>query len=411
MGKAASSATQSSPFLKAIRKMKQIVPAVAVLIVVSLFWFVRHQRDLAGSSTDTDASLRDAIRETPLQIHPVAIGQYSDGLDGDCEALCSLMMVSDSLRMDGCSHMLHYLQFWGGLEPSARHDDSRDSVENMLEIILDGKKQDWYPSDVPILYSSGDKILRVARSRISPLTNGSEGEAHANQVLASLGAVGVPTSRRFVCGDQSYTVKDLVTGSLDTFSLAGELEFTLLAYIYYLPPCKEWRNRWGDSFSFSSVAEHLLKRPHGQGMCSGIHQLAVFAALLRVNEEHNILEEETKQAIEKYMLEASRLLDKTINDEGAWTFSWFDETGTLVKTKKSSSELHVTGHHLEWILICPPEFRPSEESVSRALAWTQEKLSEADPEGVDREICEHMHAIKALAVVLNSTPRETSQDD
>ena len=339
----------------------------------------------------------------PFVFNPINIDAYYEATTIPKQKILDLLSIDD-IQMTSISYMLHYVQFWGCVELLSDNQESHN-FEKLILILLKNEKNPWFPKHEELFYLSGDGIVRTARqdnsNPFSNLTHGTLGEAHPDQVLSTLGSIGIESDQVISFGShENYSVSD--NGSLDTFRYSNEMEFSLMAFLYYLPPTKQWQNRWGDVFSFDSAADYLLNDPLGYGTCSGIHRLIVFASMLRVNENFLILSPETTKRIEEYLLRASCILEQTQSPNGAWTYSWHDETQSLEQNEKSFSDLHITGHHLEWIIICPKKCRPSEQSVVQAILWCQNEVNKMSLSSVRRNICEHMHVLKVLFQILNN---------
>ncbi len=69
------------------------------------------------------------------------------------------------------------------------------------------------------------------------------------------------------------------------------------------------------------------------------------------------------------LAEASALLANSQSVDGTWNGNWI-AAGAKSKTNSSRWEaLTATGHHLEWIVMAPPELRPPEDRIIKALAY------------------------------------------
>lgn len=369
-----------------------MLTACFTAIASAAILLLSKQEDATASGVEAPI----AVRETPIILwsfrpdHGSAT-ERSPKLPGDLDALRDLLRPVGEMK--SVSYMLHFMSFWG-LDASAESMHVRGSEISgfdMVRALLDDTSFPWYHRSKPLFYVGGDGILRAARAREL------DGEAHIDQVLATLGSMGVRASRRIHAVEGDYTIADAVRSSVATFVEAQEVEWSLLAYLHYLPPETRWRNRWGDVFSFDSLAQRLVARPLGEGPCSGTHALAVLESMLHADQAYDIISDATTRAVREYLLHAGHMLARHQHRDGWWTASWASDsppagflTGTI--------ELRVTGHHLEWLLQTPEYARIEPWRIRRAIKWCRMQLAQADVHDVRRNICAYTHATRAAVM-------------
>lgn len=85
-----------------------------------------------------------------------------------------------------------------------------------------------------------------------PLRQTEFGESHRDQVLATFAAMDFPLSTPIHLEAGTYSVADMLSESVANFSFEQrEPAWTAMAYAKYLPPQREWINRFGKQTSFS----------------------------------------------------------------------------------------------------------------------------------------------------------------
>jgi hypothetical protein len=281
----------------------------------------------------------------------------------------------------GLSESLHALLTWGP-EVEFVENNSKEPVR-VLDVVLGLK---CHPSRTHydlLFYVDADGFVRSRSSKTSSLSSIQAQESHYDQAMATFGQLGLSLDQsiRVQGRTLSTTLSEPFNTILQRFELgADEPEWTILSIAYYLPPAKSWTNRWGTSFSMDDLAAELLKRPYGQGTCSGTHTLFTICTLLRVDENHSILTNKSRQAITDRLRDVKRRLEEYQLPNGAWSDTWATNGYPVGPRDYNDYPSYcerlrvVTGHHLEWIAIAPLELRPSEQCLLRALNWCFEDL-------------------------------------
>jgi hypothetical protein len=123
---------------------------------------------------------------------------------------------------------------------------------------------------------------------------------------------------------------------------------------------------------------------------------------LLVDRHRPILAEPTRSAVIAELGQTSQRLEHVQLASGAWTLDWAKDDPPIASAwlpdDQTGPLLHATGHHLEWIALAPPELRPKEECIRKAVAWCFSELSALEPlkpgHGPDEAlVCPTTHAL------------------
>lgn len=291
--------------------------------------------------------------------------------------------------MDRPSTLMHYLHLWG--DRAQFSDPTCMSGLQMLGALLDGEQHALYTGAGAFVYKtrSGEVQFRAV---------GGGGESHPNQCLALLAELGTPTDR--VLPTVGGTLRDAIRSALLDFMLVEKPEWSIVAFGRYLPPTRRWQNRWGDRFSFDQLAAAFLDRDPGvRSPCGGTHLLYATCVLLQADEQCDILSDATRSRLIDRLQEAAQTLERTQHREGYWTLGWMNDLGRKQVVPEYQAETErtlITGHHLEWIVLAPPEAIPSRRHLGNALHWCLSELEAADPEVIHTSICDFSHCLASL---------------
>jgi len=70
----------------------------------------------------------------------------------------------------------------------------------------------------------------------------------------------------------------------------------------------------------------------------------------------------------------------------------------------ASDQVLTTGHHVEWLMLLPPDLQPPRECFQVALRWLQVRLEVDDLDTIRQNYCPYSHAGRVLRVL--SRPQE-----
>jgi hypothetical protein len=226
-----------------------------------------------------------------------------------------------------------------------------------------------------------------------------EVEAHRDQCLSAFAELGLPLSFALQVDNAQGSLRDVLRDSVANFHLKqGELAWTALAYALYLPPAREWLNRYGETYSFDQLAHELMDRPLDTSSCGGTHLLYSLAILARVDDEIPVLSHGTHDDLFKHLQRCLQVAVQTQDPQGFWHADWnltllpaeSGRKGTAADTPKD--HLLMTGHLAELFLMLPQRLQVPEATVRRAAVWLGGRLREAPVADQWREICPYTHA-------------------
>jgi hypothetical protein len=131
------------------------------------------------------------------------------------------------------------------------------------------------------------------------------------------------------------------------FTLDGELEFMATALALWLPPQRDWTDRFGMRHTFDDLVHKLLQQPYGRGACGGCHRPYALVNILQCDEQYPILSAQARREALDWLARLSKLLERSERSEGGWDRSW-PGTGSASKIFGDDrlDRITVVGHHL-----------------------------------------------------------------
>ena len=229
------------------------------------------------------------------------------------------------------------------------------------------------------------------------------GEAHMDQALAGLGALGIDPATEMTIGSRTYSVRDLVEDVEGNYwPKRREIEWTAMALTHYRMPHRSWRNRYGEEHTFDGLGRELivqLDKPHA---CGNLHVLEALVALEKADREHRVLGPEVRAEVEGALRD--RVARAVANQAagGYWWPSWQSRVPdpSLETAEDRGDFVHITGHMLELLVELDPEFGPPAEVTERAEKWLAAAvLQMAARDQIDASmICTATHCYRALCL-------------
>jgi hypothetical protein len=323
------------------------------------------------------------VREEPLEFQPHgAFRQSVEDLD--------LAPIVSSVRpywfAPTMGLVIHSLRLWGRAaafgpppqlpgQPTLRLYSVDDQFQALLDHSAFQRLFATNPFMVPLL-SRGERGVAITTK-----TDGGRfsflGQPHSDKVLQVLGKVGCSANDRLrVAGSdaEQFTVKHLLTESMWRYSPAQEVEFTANAYAHWLRPPATWINRFGDTYSLEHLADRLCSQPVGNGACLGCHLPFSITSLLRANAQQRFLTTASEQKLRSRLRVVAERLQNAQRADGAWDIDWSGNANLENALPPGFeaypyAQLIVTGHHLEWMALAPPEFCPPTDCVAKAARF------------------------------------------
>lgn len=253
--------------------------------------------------------------------------------------------------------------------------------------------------------------LRISREsnavRVSPDADWQvERQAHPAQLLAELAKHGVSLEQELTTQARVFAVADILRDTIANYnSHERQIEWIGMAFALYLPPHKTWIDKFGHRFSFDDLADELLGRDLDSPTlsCAGTHVLEALVVVLRVDADHFLLSEANRARVRQYINGHVDHLARIQSADGSWSKKWAQERMAVVGSADVDASrherVHVTGHHLDWMLLLPPEMAPPEDLFRRAAAWLLACLLQCDEKDIVSNYCPYSHAAHILLAI------------
>lgn len=344
------------------------------------------------------AQAADAARAEPLSVGPT-VGGLMPMTSDEIEWLHRQMQphAREQTNMSVCFHLLHV----HGVE--AKFDEGAlRSGREMLEVLTSQQKGEALFGRSPIVRTRNGVRFPTGPGLASALNPSLE--AHRDQCLAVLAELGLPLSYPLTVDGRPVPLREALRDSIANFHLEQkELAWTALAYGLYLPPTREWENRFGERYSFDGLVDELLRRPLSESACGGMHIVQTLTVLARVHRGVPILSQPVYARLTDRLRRWVDLAVHTQQPDGCWLIDWSwpspaDATPQRLSadTQSPKTRLLATGHVAEWMLHLPEDLQVSEEVLRPAAGWLYEQLKTADRAALVRDFCPYSHAATVL---------------
>ncbi len=351
------------------------------------------------------------LRELPVQIS--GWGGFEDAVSDEALyfALDTSIPYSDPPSI---AQLLHEMRLWGLDSPfPVVNERIGRSGDWTMSVLLDDAKclQQVHFAD------SFDGFLLKTRYGIRVLTAADPGmgspfaQGHYGQMLQGLAEIGAPLSTP-VTPDvgEPGTLADLLADSAARYSVKDEPEFLAVAFASWLKPGAKWMDRFGGEHTMDDLAQRLAKTPIGAGTCYGGHLPYAITMVLRVNQQERIISEQTERDLIHQLKEFSRVLTRSQQENGTWDYDWsgiaMPRPDIYVSESQRVDLITCTGHHLEWIALASPEWRPDDEVVRKAIDGLAELVLNlpTKKEQSFKDMLPSSHAARALCLLRNQAP-------
>lgn len=235
-----------------------------------------------------------------------------------------------------------------------------------------------------------------------PVFHSDVGESHQDQCLATFAALNLPLNTPIHLKSRSYSISDLLSESVANFSFdQKELAWSALAFAKYVPPKREWVNRFRERTSFSRLVQYLLRRNLNSESCAGTH---IFQALIQIDNAErktSVLDKETRKELDSYLTAKLKEVVRRQQEDGSWSKQWCnsvnDEIGTMTSFQMS---FLVTGHLLEVLNILDSQMRPPHAVYVRAAEWVGEALKSVEIRPDGSWVCPLTHSVRSAREIL-----------
>lgn len=317
------------------------------------------------------------VRKTPIVITPTP-RQHLNVQDA---------VVSNALKFSHpywqparISVNLHLIRVWGvTVEFSGMK--GRPTALSGKEMLIGLLDNDANLRQQGVIHGNFERFLERTADGIRVTTVGDMGQAsvlgagHIDQLLAILGELGVPSDTPVrISETDSGTVEDMVFDSIARFSIEQEIEWTTVAFSRWLPPSTRWRNRFGEKFCFDDLATAICARKFGDGPCDGIHVYYAAASLLRANQQHKLISEDSEIRLIELLNRVVLKLRQYELSPGGWDAKWSGQHENRSFWGDRIERLSSTGHHLEWLAIAPEEIQIPDGLIERGILSIESNL-------------------------------------
>lgn len=260
-------------------------------------------------------------------------------------------------------------------------------------------------------YHTGDPLLIDEPRGVAIRWEGRQDTSvHHDHMLASLTEAGVPlTQRVYPPSGRQMTLNNVLQEALRDFRPEDrETEWSTMAFALWLPPVKSWQSR-GRTVTFDMLAERLMRGQLEKGVCAGTHRVYSLMLLWRLDQEHDIITDETREKTFAHLQGVRDLLLVSQFPDGHWPSNWPDGKAAVdhpLPNDEPHRNVIATGHHLEWLSIAPLELHPPREMVQKAARWLIDDTTGKTDQEIYERFTFYSHVGNALALWRQTHPAE-----
>jgi hypothetical protein len=363
-----------------------------VLLVAALALFAfrgkfRTEKAPLSGQTKMEASA-DSARTEPLRIPPL-VKRILPLSEKECSWVRQQIQPPYEEKIPAAAGY-HLLRVHG--RQGRFHHRDFQTGDDFLALLVDSRKSAaYYGKPTLVRTRTGIRFPIHDNSR-----NDGGTEWHRDQCLAAFAELGLPLTFPLKVDEQSHSLREMLRDSLANFHLQQkELAWTGLAYALYLPPGREWSNRFGERFSFDDLVTALIERPLHKESCGGSHLLYTLTVLCRVDRAIPILSDPVRFRLNDWLHKVGETATRTQHPDGTWPIDWY--RGLLHDVKDWNynpgvDRLVITGHVAEWLLYVPEDMQPAAETYRRSAQWLYQELKKASLKQQWARICPFSHA-------------------
>jgi hypothetical protein len=361
-------------------------------------------------------SRRLPIRKEPIPVPAIPTESRFMTTD-ECRRVCQVALPATRVRRFLPAYILHALRLWGQEAEFPQLQFLRTDLNGawghrfLGAMTQDDVYQSLAKFQLPHLLVASDFGVRAAVR--GEATFGSDfGVPHFGTFLQVMAECDVPSTYRLkLATDGSYVLADVAQDDALSLHLSRELEWVTCGLARYAEP-PNWINRFGQDVSFDTITTRLLQHNPGMRTCNGCHIPYALATLLSVHNTTPRLSEATAKQARRRLREWSRRLAMNQNPDGSWPLDWFsDDPRNRSRMTGGSATLDmikVTGHHLEWMALCPEDMRPRPAIILRAARYLVGAIP-AMRAAVQRDWHPFLpvsHAVRSLLLLSGTRPNE-----
>jgi hypothetical protein len=228
------------------------------------------------------------------------------------------------------------------------------------------------------------------------------GEAHRDQCLAMFAALDLPASTPIRLRSGTYSIADLVSESLASFSFEQrELEWSAMALAKYVPPQTAWTNSAGQRLDFPGLVRKLLSVELNSEKCAGTHVLEALILIRQANQKNSLLDEPTREQLNSYLKKTIREIIEKQRADGSWSRSWCAAVNDNSEPfSPFQISFLVTGHLAEILNKLDLESRPPRSVYVNAATWITNSMNSTEIRPNGFWVCPFTHAAHAAREIL-----------
>lgn len=233
---------------------------------------------------------------------------------------------------------------------------------------------------------------------------------HHDHLLACLTEAGVELEHPvFTPTRNDLTINDILQQALLDFRLdERETEWSSMAFAFWLAPSgiKGWTVRDGRHVNFDMIARRLLRGHQRYGVCSGTHRVYSMMALIRLDDDYQILSAPMRAEVYAHLEFVRDMLIESQFDDGSWPPNWSE--GKKARETPTDDPIYrtviATGHHLEWLAIAPLDLHPPRERILKAADWIVANATSKTIPEIQTHYTFYSHVGNALALWRGTRP-------
>lgn len=382
-------------------------------LIVQLIVAVAVVASFAAASTETRQTLLSEIggpavtpvvsvpRETPLVIEPL----YDDPevvSDEELAAVLAKVQPRFPHKKLKPNYVEHALRTWSLRSKFA--DPRVMSGEAMQEFLTNhGAYLDSWGEKIPPLLQDADAGVAIRWGKEDGAS------VHHDHWLACLTEAGIGLHETVATPSRNREIADVLQEALRDFKLdETEVEWSAMAFGLWIAPQKTWTTRNGRVLSFDLLAERLMRGHKRFGVCSGTHRLYSLMVLVRLDDDHDILSDVTREKIMDHMRSVRDLIAVCQFEDGHWPSNWSEGADALKNPVDDElyKQVIATGHHLEWMAIAPQELHVSKDQILKAADWAIKTTTEQTNSDIGNRYTFFSHVGNALALWRKTHPAD-----
>jgi hypothetical protein len=343
----------------------------------------------------------DVLRDMPIILSPtVPVGLRITAAERE-----SILRKVEPLETGMSASLALHVLFAHGMN-SSFHNSRLSSSAEVLGLFADDRIGRAY---------FGRPLMTRTRFGIRPEIHGGQTavtERHYDQTLGTIAQLGLPLSLPLYVNGEPFTVRDILRDAISSFDLnQGEIEWTVIAYGSYLPPHREWVNKFGERYSFDDLVRELLKRRLDRGSCCGCHILEGMILLERLDRDvAHLLSDDVRHQLN---VRLQAILAATISrqaSDGSWPGGWYIGLDPPLSAGPESPDsqslglrLLATSHLAHTLMYLSNDHDMPTKSILRASQWLLGEIKSADPKFVRENFCPCCHAAWVVCTIAGQT--------